>query len=137
MNDAGVNKVVILGGTGAVPTAVENALKTRVPGTYTRRAGTDRYETARVVAAYGVSNAGLSWDKVAVATGANFPDALSGGVLQAQARSVMLLTPSAALHEGARQTLVANRGVILSARVLGGTGAVSPAVYEAVRSAIQ
>ncbi len=137
MKAAGVNKVIILGGTGAVPASVESALKTRVPGAYTRLQGADRYATALDVATYGVSSAGLSWNKVAVATGANFPDALAGGVLQGRAGSVMVLTPSASLYEGVRLALTANKDLISEARILGGTGAVSTAVATAVGNALK
>jgi putative cell wall-binding protein/photosystem II stability/assembly factor-like uncharacterized protein len=137
MKAAGVNKVIILGGTGAVPASVESALKTRVPGAYTRLQGTDRYATALAVATYGVSSAGLSWNKVAIATGENFPDALAGGVLQGRAGSVMVLTPSASLYEGVRLALTANKAAIWEIRFLGGLSAVGQSVRDAAIAAVK
>jgi putative cell wall-binding protein len=137
MKAVGVKSAIILGGPAAVPAAVETDLKARVPGTYLRIAGADRYETAIKVADYGVTSAGLSWDNVAIATGANFPDALAGGPLQARVKSVMLLTPPTALHGGVRSTLVAHRPEIATVRFLGGIGAVSQAVRDEVADALK
>jgi putative cell wall-binding protein len=135
MRKVGVNQVIILGGYGAVPKSVEDALKVRV-APVSRLEGADRYRTALAVAEHGVK-VGLFWDKVAVATGANFPDALAGGVLQGRANSVMVLTPSDTLHEGVRQTLVANKGGIWEVRFLGGLSAVSQPVRDAAIGALQ
>ncbi|MHB9003631.1 MAG: cell wall-binding repeat-containing protein, partial [Coriobacteriia bacterium] len=76
MRRCGVDEVIVLGGTGAVSSAVENAL-TKSFGTSNvhRLAGANRYATAVDVATYGVDRFGLSWDGLAIATGASFPDA--------------------------------------------------------------
>ncbi|MBN2847401.1 MAG: cell wall-binding repeat-containing protein, partial [Coriobacteriia bacterium] len=137
MNGVGVDHILLLGGTSVISSATDTALKSRVTATSYRLAGADRYATARVVATYGVTNAGLGWDHVALATGTNFPDALAGGVLQARADSVMLLTRPDVLYDGARQVLADNKMAITEARILGGTGAVSTAVETAARAALQ
>jgi putative cell wall-binding protein len=133
MKAAGVTKVRVLGGPAVVSLAVENSLKASFgAGNVLRLDGANRYDTARAIATYGVNSAGLGWNKVAIATGANFPDALAGGVLQGRSGSVMLLTPTASLDPGVSSTLTANRAVIYEVRFLGGTGAVSTAVRTAV-----
>jgi putative cell wall-binding protein len=130
---APVRQVVILGGSGAVPDAVEAGLRTRLgPANVHRLSGPTRYQTAVEVASYGVANAGLGWDRVALTTGANFPDALAGGVLQGKAGSVMLLTPPTALDDATAAVLSANRNTISSVTFLGGTGAVNQDVRNAV-----
>lgn len=69
------SKIVIVGGTGVVSTAVENTLKARSGVTVSRIAGADRYETsAKALAASGA----LSSGKLMLAAGTNFPDALAG-----------------------------------------------------------
>ncbi|MDO8879737.1 MAG: cell wall-binding repeat-containing protein, partial [Coriobacteriia bacterium] len=103
----------------------------------TRLQGADRYATALAVANYGVSSAGLSWNKVAIATGENFPDALAGGVLQGRAGSVMVLTPSASLYEGVRLALTANKAAIWEIRFLGGLSAVAQGVRDAAIAAVK
>ena len=129
--------MLVLGGTAVVSDSTKAALESRVGATSERLAGADRYATARVVATYGVSDAGLAWHGVALATGTNFPDALAGGVLQGRARSVMLLTGPDVLYDGARQALDDNSAVIWEIRFLGGTSAVSQAVRDAALAALR
>ncbi len=136
MTSAGVKKAIVLGGTNVVGLTVEAALRASL-GSATRLAGTNRYDTALRVASYGVANAGLSWDKVAPATGQNFPDALAGGVLQGASGSVLVLTPSASLNDGVAAVLRANKGSISEIRFLGSTAALSATVRSAVVSALQ
>lgn len=137
MQSAGVTKTVVLGSAAAVSATAEQALKTRFgAANVTRVAGPNRYATAVEVAKYGVANAGLGWDKLAIATGQNFPDALAGGALQARSNSVLMLTPTASLDSAVRSTLVANKAVIYQVRFLGGPTAVSNAVRSAVVSAL-
>jgi putative cell wall-binding protein len=84
LTDMGVTNVVIVGGTGAVSSAVETAIK-GMGITTTRLAGTDRTQTAAAIATWEtdtVANGGLAFTGVAtvhIANGANFPDALAAG----------------------------------------------------------
>jgi putative cell wall-binding protein len=118
----GVTDVRILGSTGAVPKSVEWDISD-TGRSVMRIGGATRYATAAWIAAYGVDAAGLGWDGVGVATGENYPDALAGGVLQAKAGSVMLLTPNAALAPEARGALQTNRALISRITIFGGLGA--------------
>jgi spore germination protein YaaH/putative cell wall-binding protein len=92
----------------------------------TRLAGVDRYETSAAISRFGFpSGAQVAY----LATGANFPDALSGGVLAARSGGPILLVrrdelPPATAAELAR--LHPERVVIL-----GGSGVVSDAVAMA------
>jgi putative cell wall-binding protein len=135
MRSAGVTEAVILGGTGAVSLPVESDLWTL--GTVTRLAGTSRYDTAVKVASYGVSYGGLGYDRVAIATGENFPDALAGGVLQGKSGSVLLLTPTASLNPAVAALLTAEKQNIHEVRFLGGTGAVFQVVRDRVSGILQ
>jgi len=133
MAACGVDEVVILGGTGVVPAAVEAGLAASYGGSaVTRLAGANRYATAVAVAEYGRDHAGLSLDGVAIATGDNFPDALAGGVMQGTTGSVMLLTPTRTLHAETAGCLSAAKSEITQLKYLGGTGAVSTAVRNEV-----
>ena len=136
MKAVGVDAVLVLGGTAAVPAAVESDLAVRVPAAYTRLEGDDRYETAIDVAIYGVTTAGLQWDGIALATGANFPDALAGGPLQGRIGSVLLLTPTESLYAAVGTTLAAHASEIGEIRFLGGTSALSQAVRDAAITAV-
>ena len=127
----GTSEVLVLGGGGAVPGAVENSLvATYGRAKVTRLAGPDRYVTGVVVANAGVTRANLTYDGLALATGADFPDALAGGVLQGKAGSVLLLTPKASLNPTVRQAVSAQRSRIRSVRFLGGTSALGVAPRE-------
>ncbi len=87
--------IVVLGGTRAVSSGVETALRSRYPRTTLARiAGSDRYETAALISlghfAPGVAAAYL-------AVGSNFPDALTGGAAAAHKSAPVLLTETAEL----------------------------------------
>lgn len=131
-----VDGAVILGGKAAVSTAVAKSLKD-APGVANvdRLGGDDRYETAAKIAKYGVDEAGLGWNLVAITTGEDFPDALAGGVLQGNVGSVMLLTRRTALHAETRRALADNSDAITTVTFLGGLDAVNESVRTAVKAA--
>ncbi|TLM75316.1 MAG: hypothetical protein FDZ70_06950 [Actinobacteria bacterium] len=130
MQASGVSTVLVLGGTGAVPSSTEASLVAVFgDANVNRLAGSNRYETAAIIAQYGVDRCfGLGWNNVAFATGTNFPDALAGGVLQGMSGSVLLLTGANSLDPSVATVLDANRDTIAEVRFLGGTGAVSNTV---------
>lgn len=134
---ADVTDVAILGGEVVVSPSVETYLRnTYGTGNVQRVGGTSRYATASMVAAFGVSDADLVWNRVGIATGENFPDALAGGVLQGKAGSVMLLTRRASLHDATRVALTENATDISTVTFFGGVGAVSDDVRAAVDDAL-
>ncbi|NQX35429.1 cell wall-binding repeat-containing protein [Herbiconiux sp. VKM Ac-2851] len=72
LTELGVKTIVIAGGTDAVSAGVETAAAKLAD--VTRLGGEDRYGSSRAINAFFVEKA----DRVVLATGANFPDALSG-----------------------------------------------------------
>ena len=106
-------------------------------GNVTRLAGANRYATSTAIATWAVNKAGLNWNDLAVATGENFPDALSGGVLQALDGSVLLLTTGTRLNADTKSCLTANLAEIDSVKYLGGQSALGAGVRTAVVSALQ
>ena len=132
---AAVDDVAILGGVSAVSLGVEGSLKTKLGSANVDRfGGVNRFHTAAIVAGYGVGR-GLRWDGVGIATGENFPDALSAGAMLGANDSVMLLTTSTSLDPYAKTALTTNRNSIDTVHIVGGTSAVSDAVAAAVRTA--
>lgn len=128
--------VFVLGGTGAVSTATEAKLVDELGEEHvTRLGGLTRYATAALVAEEGVAR-GLHWHGVGIATGESFPDALSGGAMLGAARTVMLLTPGTSLASDSRSALAENADMIGLVHIIGGTGAVSDAVVDQVRTAL-
>ena len=99
------DRVVVLGGRGAVSNTVLNALKPyATSGHVSRLAGADRYATAAAISAASFSP-GVS--AVYIATGANFPDALAGGAAAGMHDGPVLLVqrdsvPDATARELAR-----------------------------------
>jgi len=119
-------KIIVLGGTGVVSAAVESTL--RKEAATTRQSGADRYSTAAAISAKHFDpGAAVAF----VATGEDFPDALTGGPAAAALGGPILLTqkaklPSATISELKR--LKPKRIV-----VVGGTGVVSEAVQDALK----
>ncbi|MEY9861039.1 putative cell wall-binding protein [Catenulispora sp. GAS73] len=97
--------VYILGGTNAVSREVENAI-VHLGYHIQRFAGTDRYDTSRQVAAsFGPTS------HVVVATGANFPDALSAGPLAAAENAPVILSADATLDRAAASFVASHSAV--------------------------
>lgn len=131
----GARTVIIVGGTSAVSTAVENQLKS-AGLTTSRVSGAGRYDTARAVAKVPpASYVGTSpeGDKTAIlASGQAFPDALVAGPLGYKAKFPVLITAGAGLSPQTRTTLTDLR--IKRVLIAGGTSAVSAATEQQVRA---
>jgi len=121
-------KIVVLGGTSAVSDAVLTAAKAYSPSV-SRVSGSDRFATNASADAAVPGPVGT----LVVASGANFPDALSGAALAGHLHTAMLLVGSGGLS-AAQQALVA-RLAPAHVDVLGGTTAVSDQTLNAVLTA--
>ena len=114
--------IVILGGTGVVSSATATALHGYAADVQ-RYGGIDRYETAQKIAQHYFTS---GVDTVFIASGLNFPDALSGTAIAAHQGSPILLV-------GGGSTLPAATTAALNSLhpkhivILGGTGVVSSA----------
>ncbi|MDO8950320.1 MAG: cell wall-binding repeat-containing protein [Actinomycetota bacterium] len=119
MDDIGVTDIIIVGGTGAVSANVANQCAVHAGGTdhVLRIAGSTRYDTAKEIALWACDKKGpgtlddgfvgtvanpaglnrLVIAHIGLASGENFPDALSGGVLCGINAHPLLLTPKASL----------------------------------------
>ncbi len=110
----------------AVPSVV-----VKMPGRLPRLAGRNRYETAALVARDGF---GGGVERVYVATGLDFPDALAGAAVAGALGAPLLLTDRGSLPGATRDALAAlDPSEIV---VLGGTAAVSPGVEGAIGSLV-
>jgi len=127
----GVRKVFIVGGSGAVSNVVRDAVEQHVPDVETERiSGVDRYGTAAEVADKVRQVTGVRPPFVFLASGENFPDALSLSPLAFTSRSPIVLTRSGTLPTASTQIISGLRppGGTLDLYVAGGTGVVSNAV---------
>jgi putative cell wall-binding protein len=137
MTTIGANAAIILGGTAAVSTSVEDSVIARLGSDdVTRLAGANRYDTAFEVAEYGMAQCGLGVAGVAIATGVNFPDALAGGVMASRGGTVLLLTPFDWLDGNVENLLRVRAAEVGKPRVLGGPLAVTPMVREVIALAL-
>jgi len=129
MQDAGVTDCILLGGDAAMPE--DTTVVILASGFNALRIdGADRYETATKVAGYGVSDAGLAWNDLAIATGQKFPDALAGGAAQGMLGSVMLLVTKDEVPAYTADALMDNHMSIANVRFLGGDDAISQTVRD-------
>lgn len=117
-------KIVVVGGTDVISASVQSALQSYTTGSVTRLAGADRFGTSALISANTFSP-GVS--VAYVATGTNFPDALSGAAIAAgTANGPMLLVEPTSIP-----SVIATELQRLKPKkivVLGGTDAVSAAV---------
>ena len=122
------NTVLILGGAGAVSTAVQTRIASLAPKANVERfAGTDRFDTTRRIAA-GVIDDSVMFDGTAfVATGGSFPDALAAAPLATALERPLYLVGADGISAA---TLVSMRTAgVTDVVILGGPGAV-PATVE-------
>jgi YVTN family beta-propeller protein len=98
--------VYVLGGTTAVPASVASQL-TGLNYTVTRYSGASRFDTA-VKVADALGDPGT----VLLATGTNFPDALSAGVAAAKSGGVVLLTNGPTMPPATSAYLSAHPGTV-------------------------
>lgn len=122
-------EVVVIGGEGAVSSEVLDALAASSEDRTVRRVGgADRWETAAAI----VAEAGAPSGEVVVASGEDFPDAVSAGALTATpARIPVLLTQGDALPDPTAEALD-GVGDVRRVFVVGGPAAVSDEVVGAI-----
>jgi putative cell wall-binding protein len=121
--------IVILGGTAAVGSGVQDALESFTTGTVVRIAGRDRFTTAaKISARYFAPGAPVAY----VATGRSFPDALSAGAAAAKLGGPVLLVDQYAIPGAVRNELERLRPARIV--VVGGSAVVSDSVLAALRA---
>ncbi|RIK17721.1 MAG: hypothetical protein DCC50_00700 [Acidobacteria bacterium] len=122
ITDLAPQSVVVVGGPAAVSDTVLEAIAEIVPDT-TRVSGANRYATAAAVAG------GYEADSVAyLASGQNFPDALTGGAFAAYHQGPLLLTRTLTVPEATGDALdmLSPQGLVL----FGGPASVAQAVVD-------
>lgn len=127
----GITDVVIVGGPAAVSSTVEAELLS-MGLNVEREAGKNRYETAAVIADR-LYQLEASTDTVFIATGENFPDALSVGPVAAFLKKPVLLVLKDAVP-GETLSVISERGISHTV-VIGGEAAISDEVASTLPGA--
>lgn len=119
--DCKIKNVIIVGGTGAVSQNTENQIKA-LGMTITRIAGINRYDTSVKIA----QKLGKI-EKITVATGNDYPDALSIATIAAIEGMPILLTDKDSIPTDT-MTYINNNKNVSQTYVVGGTGVISDTV---------
>ncbi|MFX0538494.1 cell wall-binding repeat-containing protein [Ornithinimicrobium sp. Y1847] len=119
------DQIVVLGGDGVVSEATERALEAYAP--VTRIAGSDRYETAGLLA-----DVYPTIDGLYLASGQNWPDALTGAARAGLDEAPMLLTRKDGIPGSTWSALERLEPGWIT--VLGGPGAIEDSVLERLRT---
>ena len=133
--EARPQRMLVIGGTGVIEMGVEEEIRALTGREDIRRlAGSNRYATSAVVARYSVWPEGFSKHTVNLATGQQYADALTGGVLAGASGYPLVLTRGDRLDPGTASFLNASdvRPDIEFVRVFGGYNAVNWAVKDGV-----
>jgi YVTN family beta-propeller protein len=123
----------IVGGTGAVSQAVESSLSTLAAGwggVVDRESGADRYATGQTI----VSRTFTSATKVYIATGQNYPDALSASAAAGSEGVPVVLVDGTATSLDAATTRLLHTLGATQFLIAGGTGAVSAGIEAELKS---
>ena len=120
LQDWGIKYVVIAGGTGVISDYVKYELFAMGIGVY-REAGFDRYDTALEIIKHFEPKAGYT--NVSIATGENYPDALTGAVLAAKNNTPLVLVQKESVNNDIANYL--SKYTLSKAYIFGGTAVVS------------
>jgi putative cell wall-binding protein len=121
--------IVIVGGTASISAGVQDSLGALAP-TVTRISGADRYATSKSIATYAFGAGGAQ--TAYVATGANFPDALSAGsAAGSHGAPVVLVNGAAAAVGQPTLSLISGLGVG-TVKIAGGEASVSAGVQQSL-----
>ena len=126
LQDWGIKKVIITGGTAVVSSAVESELNS-MGITVTRLAGNDRYDTCLEIVKHFEAQSG-GYSQISIATGNDYPDSLSGAVLAAKNNTPLILVNKDTVKSNVAQYI--NAKSISKAFIFGGTAVVSDNVVN-------
>lgn len=120
--ELGVNHVIVTGSTSTVSAGIETRLRA-IPGmTVERLTGNSRYATASAIN----RDVFTSTTSVVLASGVNFPDALSGATLAASLNAPLYLSGPSCMTRQTAQDMVDLKATKMV--ILGGTDSLSSAV---------
>lgn len=130
LEELGIQRVLVVGGPVAVSAAVESSIISLGIGVR-RIAGATRQETAMAVASFATEHLGYAMDRVLLARGDQFADALAAGTRGGRLRApVLLVTGHEVLGDDLRRFLKEHVETLTTVDVLGGIDTISEAVAD-------
>lgn len=126
--------LVVVGGASVVSSAARDSLVEQISGaSATRLSGRDRYQTNLAVNEYLSERTGTAPTGIWVATGRDFPDALSAAVPAAEQDQRLVLSSGTCLPSPIVSSWIdADESQITDVRLVGGTGVLGVAVERLV-----
>lgn len=128
LHNSSYNESYIVGGTGVVSNKIASQLNN-----VTRLGGNSRYGTNSAILDHFAND--FSYDKVYVASGENYPDALSGSVLAASSNSPLILVGNS-IDPSVVSSIKPQHDKYNNVVVLGGTGVVSDFIVNDIISGV-
>ncbi len=129
ITDNGITNVVVAGGPSVID-ATAYAQLTALPGVTVERVfGSNRYETAREIAQYGVDTYSMIPGSVVLVSGEGWADGLSAAMLTDYTYGPMLLTQKSMLSESVYEFFEENGMPTEASYLVGGEAAVSDDAY--------
>jgi putative cell wall-binding protein len=123
--------IIVLGGTNAISDDTTSVIANYDnDGTVTRLSGDTRYQTAEAVYDYGTTHGGWGSNPAIVATGVDFPDALSASAYAAAKGAPILLTDGQTTDNAVLNDVATQKSAI----VLGGENVISADAYSTIAS---
>jgi putative cell wall-binding protein len=132
-----IKHVIIMGGSAAINAGINTQITGLGITIDQQFAGADRTQTASLLEAYETSTYGFSTSSVILASGGNYPDALSAGALGGDPQGILLTEPDQSLGTYTTtemNTLAATDNTLI---VVGGTAAVPTATVTAAQTALE
>ena len=122
-NSKSISKSYVIGSTGVVSNNVLNKLKSPV-----RLGGSDRFKTNKSVLDRFKGELNLS--NVYIASGLDFPDALSASALAGKNNNFLLLSHTTRAEEAVKSEISENKGKISKAYILGSKAVISDEIIK-------
>jgi putative cell wall-binding protein len=133
-----IKNVILMGGSAALNAGINTQLTSLGITIDKQLAGADRTDTAGQFWSYITSTYGFSTGEVILASGGNFPDALSAGAYGGKTLQGILLTePDLTLGTYTTAVLTGASATITAINVVGGSSAVPTATVTAAQTAAQ
>lgn len=134
LKSKGTKNLVVVGGVGTVTDAVANSMKSAVGATSVERLwGANRYTTNEAVNSFVATNGGIA-EGIWVATGRDFPDALSAAVPAGSKTQRLVLSPGTCIPKPVVSTWInAPSSKVNRMYLVGGIGSLSDAVQSGVQ----